>query len=201
MGFHGLLTDVIAPTFPYLPLVFWVSTTTYYWWWSLFFSADPITIRNSSSRERESWILNLLVIVNWDPFLSRNEGPLTVYFYSVRGNFIMENAREVVAKITEFPWGQFCLAPEIVCVSLQENVIRNIPSELSRWDKKNSSFLESNHFWWLYCHCRIIGDHFLRPPAAALLAFVTLCEKAISQQIWMVLCGAHNRCCSTGIFF
>ena len=30
----------------------------------------------------------------------------------------MENAREVVAKITEFPWGQFCLAPEIVCVCL-----------------------------------------------------------------------------------
>ena len=33
-------------------------------------SADPITIRNSS------WILNLLVIVNWDPFLSWNRGRL-----------------------------------------------------------------------------------------------------------------------------
>ena len=122
------------------PLGFWVSKLCAEYYYQqrdggpYSFSLLLILLPSGTVGSR-SWILNLLVIVNWDPFLSREEetfSSLTVISTRKQGNFIMENARRVVAKITEFPWGQFCL-----CLWKQQNVIRNIPSKLSRWDKKS----------------------------------------------------------------
>ena len=104
----------------------------------------------------------------------------------------MENARRVVAKITEFPWGQFCLCYCCRnCVSGSNKMwLETFQANFHDETKNISSFFlfRKQFYHFLGVLRRIIGDHFwdlLLPHYS--VAFVTLCEKAISQQIWRVV--------------
>ena len=96
-----------------------------------------------------SWILNLLVIVNWDPFLSREEE--TFSSLTVISTRKQQQAREFHNGKCSASCGKdhrISLGPILLvlllsklCLWKQQNVIRNIPSKLSRWDKKSLLWL------------------------------------------------------------
>ena len=153
-----------------------------------------------SGTAAEYWICLLLsigILSYQGKKVSSSLLPNYSYFYSVAsevgtGNFIMENARRVVAKITEFPWGQFCLCYCCRnCVSGSNKMwLETFQANFHDETKNISSFFlfRKQFYHFLGALRRIIGDHFwdlLLPPND--VAFVTLCEKAISQQISCVV--------------